>query len=134
MNDIEAVEDRARIRALLFDSRASDRAIDIAEVVDVRPTEEQLLWVDVEAANADDARRVLLALAQRLELQGAQQAVHEARDGMPLVRNHDDWFLLQAVAVELATATRVTAFRCFCCAGATSCSPRMPAPWCSCRS
>ena len=107
MSDIDTADAGARVHVLLFDTNAPDRNLDPEELVAFRPTKDQLLWVDAQAANAEHARRDLLALAQRLDLHGADQAMHEARDGAPLVRNHDDWFLVQAVAVELDTAQRV---------------------------
>jgi len=43
----------------------------------------------------------VLSLAARLGLQDAERAVREALDGKPRLRNHDDWFLVQAMAVGL---------------------------------
>lgn len=95
------------INAVLFDTRAPDREIEAEELGVIAPDAEQLLWVDVEGTEVASAMAAVLSLADRLGLQDAERAVREALDGKPRLRNHDDWFLVQAMAVGMANETHV---------------------------
>lgn len=96
-----------RLRAVLFDTRGPDRQVDVDQLDALAPEAEQLLWVDVEGSEVEAALETLLSLAARLGLEDAERAVREALDGKPRLRNHDDWFLVQAMAVRVEKATRV---------------------------
>lgn len=89
-----------RVRAVLYDIRHPDRVLDAGEIDRALPGKDQLLWVDVEADSPADALQAAVPLAARLGLQGADASALEQDEGGPYLRNHDDWFLLQAVAVE----------------------------------
>ena len=96
-----------RVRAVLFDTQAPDREFEAGELDAVPPADRQLLWVDVEGTDVDAALAAVLSLAARLGLQDAERAVREALDGKPRLRNHDDWFLVQAMAVGIVNDTHV---------------------------
>lgn len=88
------------IRAVLYDSQQPDRTLAVHELDQIAPGASQLLWVDVEAASEQAALQAMLPLAARLGMRGATaDALRGDADG-PFLRNHDDWFLVQAVAVE----------------------------------
>lgn len=88
------------IRAVLYDARQPDRILAVHELDQVAPDASQLLWVDVEADSEQAALQAMLPLAARLGMRGANaDALRGDTDG-PFLRNHDDWFLVQAVAVE----------------------------------
>jgi Mg2+ and Co2+ transporter CorA len=95
------------VHAVLFDRHAPDREVALDQLAALAPSPERLLWVDVEGADVDDALASVLSLAARLGLQDAERGVREALDGEPRLRNHDDWFLVQAMAVRGDSATRV---------------------------
>lgn len=96
-----------RIQVLLFDSDAPDRELGVDGIDGLALTARQLLWVDVEAADVDAAVQAVLSLAARLGLDDVEPAVREALDGEPRVRNHGDWFLVQALGVTLEQGARV---------------------------
>lgn len=96
-----------RLRAILFDTRLPDRELEPDQLADLAPRAEQLLWVDVEGSQVEPALETVLSLAAQMGLRDAERAVRDALDGKPRVRNHDDWFLVQAMAVRIEAPTRV---------------------------
>ena len=99
--------DAPSLRAVLFDTRAPDREIDPGEIGALTPGAGQLLWVDVEGTDVATAVEAVLSLAETLGFEDAERAVREALDGKPRLLNHDDWFLVQAMAVGMVNGTHV---------------------------
>lgn len=95
----------AQARAVLFDTRGPDRALSADELEGASPGQDQLLWVDVEAGAVPSALEATLPLARRLGMRGLEARGLDAGGGASL-RNHDDWFLVQVVAVESEDGVR----------------------------
>ena len=92
--------DDVQVRTMLFDARARDHDVDPERIDVAALADGQLLWVDVQAKDADAAVRALLPLAAKLGMDGVEPAVREALDGAPRVRNYGDWFMVQAMGVQ----------------------------------
>ena len=88
------------VRAMLFDADGRDREVDAETIAISTLNSHQLLWIDVDDDDADDADAVLSRLAGQLELgDGAVDLLQELGNGARL-RNFGEWFLAEAVAVE----------------------------------
>ncbi len=88
------------IQAVLYDTRRPDRVLAPDELQQLAPRPEQLLWIDVDAATEEAAIRAMLPLAAQLGLRGVEPDAVRAESPGPFLRNHDEWFLVRAVAVE----------------------------------
>jgi Mg2+ and Co2+ transporter CorA len=92
--------DSVRVHILLFDAEADDQVLDDVAVDPESLSEQQLLWVDVEAEQSDAALAVVRRLAERLQLGPTAPDLLGRLDGRPRLHNVGDWFLVQVVAVE----------------------------------
>lgn len=90
----------ANVRAFLFDGEGQDRYVDLDQVDVGALTDRQLLWVDVQDADARDAASLVESLAQQLQLGPDAAEVLKSLDGRTDLASFGDWFLAQAVAVE----------------------------------
>ena len=90
----------ARLRATLFDADGDDRDLELDVIDPSALTERQLLWVDVEDDDNDEADPALQRLVQRFALsEDALQLLKDA-SGAPRLQNFGDWFLAQVIAVD----------------------------------
>lgn len=90
----------ANVRAFLFDGEGQDHDVDLDQLDVSTLTERQLLWVDVEDADATDTHALVGHLAERLQLGPDAADVLQSLDGRTDLASFGDWFLAQAVAVE----------------------------------
>lgn len=83
------------IRARLFDADHPDQRLDRERLFEHRPTERQLLWIDVTGqASAEDARR----LADLLGLRQSTRGALERRQPQPYVSLHRDYLHVRVAA------------------------------------
>jgi Mg2+ and Co2+ transporter CorA len=83
------------IRARLFDADNPDQRLDRARLFEHRPTERQLLWIDITGdASPEDVRR----LAERFELRRSTRAALERTDRDPYVSLHRDYLHVRVAA------------------------------------
>jgi len=101
-------DDGACVRILLFDANGDDQALDEASIDPAALDEQQLLWIDVEDEDADVAESVVTRLVERLQLGPTAPALLRDLDGRPRLHNVDDWFLVEATAVEHEGRLRFT--------------------------
>ena len=87
------------LRTMLFDADGSDRRIDEGEIDLSVLGENQLLWIDLQDNEDGEAAPVLERLLERLDLEGAGEAI-AGLGGKPRLRNYGDWFLVEVAAVE----------------------------------
>jgi magnesium transporter len=98
--DVATPGREARLRATLFDADGADNDLELDAIDPSTLTERQLLWVDVEDDDNDDADPALRQLVQRFELsEDALQLLKDA-SGAARLQNFGDWFLAQVIAVE----------------------------------
>lgn len=90
----------ARLGVFLFDGEGQDREVDLDQVDVDALTDRQLLWVDVETDEANDAHALIEYLVERLQLGLQAVEVLQSLDGRTDLASYGDWFLAQAVAVE----------------------------------
>ena len=87
------------LRTMLFDADGSDRRIDEGDIDLSVLGENQLLWIDLQDNEDGEAAPVLERLLERLDLEGAGEAI-AGLGGKPRLRNYGDWFLVEVAAVE----------------------------------
>ena len=93
----------AKTKVLLFDAKSDARAAHgVGELGNLKPTDEQLLWVDV--LDPDEAE--LRELARALSLPDESIQAILAKDSSPLLRNCGACFWLRVVAVSGHDGTR----------------------------
>jgi magnesium transporter len=98
--DVGTAGGEARMRATLYDADGDDHALDLDAIDPSTLTERQLLWVDVEDDDNDEADPALRRLVQRFQLsEDALQMLQDA-SGAPRLQNFGDWFLAQVIAVD----------------------------------
>jgi magnesium transporter len=98
--DVSTTGREARLRATLFDADGADQDLDLDAIDPSTLTERQLLWVDVEDDDNDQADPPLRRLVERFELsEDALQLLQDA-SGAARLQNFGDWFLAQVIAVE----------------------------------
>ncbi len=98
--DVATTSREARLRATLYDADGDDYALDLDAIDPSTLTERQLMWVDVEDDDNDEADPALRRLVQRFELsEDALQLLQDA-SGVPRLQNFGDWFLAQVIAVD----------------------------------
>lgn len=90
---------RPTIRAVLFDADGADHGVGPDEISLAGLNGHQLLWVDVEEAEAGDSQAIVAKLARQLELGDAGDALTDL-DGTAQLRNFGEWFVVGAAAVE----------------------------------
>jgi magnesium transporter len=97
---VPAAGREARLRATLFDADGADHDLELDAIDPSTLTERQLLWVDVEDDDNDEADPALRQLVQRFAL--SEDALQLLKDGSGTARlqNFGNWFLAQVVAVE----------------------------------
>ena len=90
----------AQLRATLYDADGDDHELELDAIDPSGLTERQLLWVDVEDDDNDEADPALRQLVQRFALsEDALQLLKDA-SGAPRLQNFGDWFLAQVIAVD----------------------------------
>ncbi len=87
------------IRAVLFDADGADHEVEPDAISRADLNGHQLLWVDVEEAEAGDSRGIVAKLARQLELGDWGDALTDL-DGTAQLRNFGEWFVVGAAAVE----------------------------------
>src|SRR5689334_15126096 len=80
--------------ALLFDADGSDREMAIDGIDLARLSERQLVWIDLQQREGQDA----WACLHKLGLPDAARALEEHKDAdQPRLQNFGEWFLVHAV-------------------------------------
>lgn len=88
-------ESKAEIRARLFDADRTDRRVEKDELLDLRPSERQLLWIDVSGGLTDDDAG---GLAKWLDLTPRTLASLQRPDDEPMVALHRDYLHVRVSA------------------------------------
>lgn len=89
-----AAGDDRWLRAVLFDADGSDHQLAIDEVDLGALSERQLLWVDIQRSDEDNAAGILESLGL-----GAVGADLDDRDSRPSVQNFGEWFVVRIVSI-----------------------------------
>jgi magnesium transporter len=96
----------ARLRATLYDADGDDHDLELDAIDPSTLTERQLLWVDVEDDDNDEADPALRQLVQRFELDEDVLQLLQDASGAARLQNFGGWFLAQVIAVEHAGQLR----------------------------
>lgn len=99
MGEGKTSDERTRLRISLFDADAEDRELEEADIDVAALGEHQLLWVDLEEDERGDGEACLARLVDALGLGEGRDAL-QSLNGMPVLQNFGDWFLVAVTAVE----------------------------------